>query len=75
LKSLYIAAGVFLLSFLTASSLHFFEGYSYARLVVIYATVAAFLVGSVFLGVGVFMMLAREKVYQCGSCLRIYPRA
>jgi hypothetical protein len=63
------------LSLLSASSLHFFDGYSFTRLLVIYATIVAFLTGAVFLGVGAFMLLAREKVYQCGSCLRIYPRA
>ncbi len=75
LKSIYISAGIFLLSLITASSLHFFNGYSFARLVVIYTTGLSFFVGSVFLGVGAFMLMARERVYQCASCLKIQPRA
>lgn len=75
LKAIYISAGVFLLSLITASSLHFFTGYSFARLVVIYITGLSFFVGSVFMGVGAFMLMARERVYQCASCLKIQPRA
>lgn len=61
--------------FLGAASLTFFEGYSIARLVVIYFTGVSILLGCVLVAVSLFMLLfARERVYACLSCGRVYPR-
>ncbi len=70
-----IAAGVlFVLGFLTTAAIHFFSGYSFARLVVVYSTGVFLLFGSVLSGVGTFLFMAKEKVYCCPSCRRVYPR-
>lgn len=61
--------------FLGAASLTFFEGYSFARLVLIYFTGISILLGCVMVAVGLFMLFfARERVYACLSCGRVYPR-
>lgn len=52
----------------------FFEGHSLARLLVVYVTGLLLLCGGVLCAVGSFMYLAREKVYYCASCGRVYPR-
>jgi len=61
-------------SLLLAASLHFFDGYSFGRLLVVFGTGLMMMAGSVFLAVGGFMVLAREKVYRCAECLSVYPR-
>jgi hypothetical protein len=59
-----------------ASILNTFAGYSVARLVVIYLTGMSMLLGGSLLALALFMLyLAKEKVYQCYHCGRIYPRA
>jgi hypothetical protein len=73
-KTLAAAGIVFLLSFLTSAALHYFTGYSFARLLVVYSTGILLLVGSVLLTVGTFLWLARQKVYCCPACRRVYPR-
>ena len=69
-------AGVFLvLGFLGAWGVTLFQGYSYLRLVVIYFTGISLLIGSMFLVIGIFMLLlARQNVLYCDGCGRIYPR-
>ena len=69
-------SGLFLLlGFLGAWGVTLFQGYSHLRLVVIYFTGISMLVGSVFLAIGIFMLLlARQKVLYCDGCGRIYPR-
>jgi hypothetical protein len=52
----------------------FFDGYSLWRLAVVCATGISFLAGAALLTVGSFMYLAREKVYHCPLCNRVYPR-
>jgi hypothetical protein len=52
----------------------FFDGYSLWRLAVVCATGISFLAGASLLTVGSFMFLAREKVYYCPLCKRVYPR-
>jgi hypothetical protein len=51
-----------------------FEGPSLARLLVVYVTGLLLLCGGVLCAVGSFLYLAREKVYYCASCGRVYPR-
>lgn len=64
-----------LAGFAGGASLMFFEGYSLARLVVIYFTGVSILLGTVLVAVSLFMLLfARERVYACLSCGRVYPR-
>jgi hypothetical protein len=65
---------MFLMSLLLAASLHFFDGYSFGRLLVVFGTVLTMMAGCAFLAVGGFMALAREKVYRCTECLSVYPR-
>lgn len=48
---------------------------SVLRLTVFYITAILLLLGAVFTAVGVFMFLAREKVYFCSRCKRTHPRA
>jgi hypothetical protein len=52
----------------------FFDGYSLWRLAVVCATGISFLAGASLLTVGSFLFLAREKVYYCPLCKRVYPR-
>jgi hypothetical protein len=74
IKALAAAGILFVLGFLAAAGLHFFSGYSFARLVVVYSTGMFLLFGTVLLTVGTFLFLAREKAYCCPSCKRVYPR-
>lgn len=73
-QSLMLAGVCFVLGFLGTLALGFFDGFSFVRLIAVYATGLLFLFGAVFLGVGAFMYMAREKVFFCPSCTRIYPR-
>jgi hypothetical protein len=75
LKALAGAGILFLLGFFTSASLHFFTGYSFARLAVVYSTGILLLFGTVLLTVGAFLFLAREKAYCCPACRRVYPRS
>ncbi|MDQ7783542.1 MAG: hypothetical protein RDU20_11730 [Desulfomonilaceae bacterium] len=70
-----LLAGAFLvLGFLGSAAVSLFEGYSLGRLFVVYFTGMCLLFGAVLSSVGAFMYLAREKVYYCSSCRRVYPR-
>jgi hypothetical protein len=74
-QKVLMASGVFfLLGLLAAMAIHFFSGYSFARLLVAYSTGVFLLFGSVLLAVGTFLFMAKEKVYCCPSCRRVYPR-
>lgn len=58
-----------------AAALAIFDQYSVFRVVLIYATGLTMLLGTVFLGLALFMLFfAREKVYVCSECRRTYPR-
>ena len=53
-----------------------FDGYSTARLITVFVTGLSMLSGTVFLVLASFMLfLARERVYYCYGCGRVYPRA
>lgn len=69
--------GIFLaLGFVGAGILNVFAGYSLARLVVIYVTGMSLLLGCTLFSLALFMLyLAKERVYHCSHCGRIYPRA
>ncbi|MBI5249936.1 MAG: hypothetical protein HY912_10625, partial [Desulfomonile tiedjei] len=73
-QSFVLAAICFALGFLGTLALGLFDGFSFARLIAVYATGLLLLFGTVFSGVGAFMFMAREKVFFCPSCTRIYPR-
>ena len=62
------------LGFLGTLALSFFDGYSLARVIVVYLTGMSLLAGTVLGLVGSFLYLAREKVYFCARCRRVYPR-
>ncbi len=68
-------SGIFLLlGFAGAFGVTLFQGYSLLRLAVIYLTGMSILLGCIFLALGIFMLLlAREKVYCCEGCGRVYP--
>jgi len=72
--SLTLAGISLFLGLIGAIAVSFFEGYSLARLLVVYVTGLFLLCGGVLCAVGAFMSLAREKVYYCASCGRVYPR-
>jgi len=74
LLSLMLCGISLFLGLVGAIVVSFIEGYSLARLVVVYATGLLMLCGGVLCAVGSFMHLAREKVYYCASCGRVYPR-
>jgi hypothetical protein len=74
LLSLTLSGIALFLGLTAAIFVSFFEGYSLARLVVVYITGLLMLCGGVLCAVGSFMYLAREKVYYCASCGRVYPR-
>ncbi len=69
-----MSATCLILGLLGCLMVGFFNGYSLERLVVVCATAIFFLAGASFFTVGSFMFLAREKVYLCPLCGRIYPR-
>lgn len=77
-RSLHVlgASGIaLLLGFFAVVTLSFFDGYSFGRLLVVYFTALFFLAGGVLLAVGSFLYLARERVFYCSSCQRMFPRA
>jgi hypothetical protein len=58
-----------------AAALAIFDQYSFLRLGLIYATGLTMLLGTVFLGLALFMLFfAREKVFVCPGCRRTYSR-
>jgi len=58
-----------------AAALAIFDQYSFFRIALIYSTGLTMLLGTVFLGLALFMLFfAREKVYVCAGCRRTYPR-
>jgi hypothetical protein len=69
-----IAGGLLALGFLGTAALGYMEGFSFMRLLVVYATGMSLLFGAVFSAVGAFMTLARERVFYCSYCGRVYPR-
>ena len=69
-----MSATFLVLGILGCLMVSFFDGYSLWRLAVVCATGISFLVGASLLTVGAFMFLAREKVYFCPLCKRVYPR-
>jgi len=75
-KKAFIAAiACLILGFLGAFGVTFFDGYSFGRLVTVYLTGVFLMFGGVLSGVGSFLYLAREKVFLCPCCKRVYPRA
>jgi len=62
------------MGFLGLAALGWFETYSFGRLLVVYFTGSAMIFGAVLSAVGAFMYLAREKVFLCSGCQRVYPR-
>jgi len=60
--------------FLGSAGVSMFDGYSFGRLIVVYFTGVSLLFGGVLSAVGAFTYLAREKVYYCDQCKRIFPR-
>jgi hypothetical protein len=69
-----MSATFLVLGILGCLMVSFFDGYSLLRLAVVCATGISFLVGASLLTVGAFLFLAREKVYFCPLCKRVYPR-
>jgi hypothetical protein len=74
LQALRGAAVSLFLGFLGTLALSFFDGYSLARVFVVYLTGVCLLSGTVLGLVGSFLYLAREKVYFCEHCRRVFPR-
>lgn len=76
-RSLHALAGsgiCILMGFLGIAALGWFESYSFGRLMVVYFTGVSMIFGAVLSAVGSFMYLAREKVFLCSGCERVYPR-
>jgi hypothetical protein len=69
-----MAATFLIVGILGCLMVSFFDGYSLLRLAVVCATGISFLAGTALLTVASFMFLAREKVYYCPLCKRVYPR-
>jgi hypothetical protein len=69
-----MSATFFILGILGCLMVSFFDGYSLGRLIVVCFTGISFLAGASLLTVGAFMLLARERIYFCPVCKRIYPR-
>lgn len=70
-----ILCGVFaVVAVLGFASLAVFTSYSAVRMIAVAVTGLSLIFSAVFCGVGAFMELAREKVYFCPSCNRVYPR-
>ncbi|HTY23853.1 MAG TPA: hypothetical protein VMC85_12020 [Desulfomonilaceae bacterium] len=74
LLAVMFAAICFVTGFLGTASLSFFDGQSFSRLIVFFCTVVVMLLGVIWATTGAFLLLAREKVYFCPSCHRVYSR-
>lgn len=74
LNALFFSAVFLVLGVLAAAALTFFDGQSLQRLAVFFTAAMLILAGSVFLTVGTFLFLAREKVYRCPNCRRVFQR-
>jgi hypothetical protein len=72
--TLLLAGASLMLGILGVLVLGFFSTYSVARLLVLYATGLSLLSGVAFLTAGLFMYMARERVYFCSVCRRVLPR-
>jgi hypothetical protein len=71
-----IAAGIcFVLGLVGSAAVTLFGSFSWIRLLVVCGTGMSFLFGTALLSVGAFLYLARENVYYCPACKRVYPRA
>ncbi len=69
------AAGLlFVLGFFGVAGLGFLDGFSFSRLVVLYATGMFLIFGTALSFVGLFTFMARERVHFCASCGRVTPR-
>ncbi len=76
LFALAISGAFLILGFLGAVALTFITGYSAGRLVLVYMTGIAVLLGCTVGALALFMLVfAKEKAYLCFSCRRVYPRA
>lgn len=75
LNALFLAGVFLVLGLVAATALSFFDGQSLQRLAVFFTTAVLILFGSVLFAVGSFLLLAREKVYRCPICRRVFPRA
>ncbi len=75
LHAIFAASVCFFIAFFCCATLNYFEGPSLSRLVFFFFGSLSFVVGAILTGIGGFMYLAREKVYFCPRCKRIYPRA
>jgi hypothetical protein len=74
LRGAMISAVLFMAGLLGAIGLAFCEGYSAARLLLIYVTGLSMLSGACMAALSVFMLfLAKEKVTVCDECHRIQP--
>jgi hypothetical protein len=72
--TLLLAGASLMLGVLGLTALNLFNSYSLARLLVVYGTGLFLLSGVAFLAAGSFMYLARERVYYCSVCSRVFPR-
>jgi hypothetical protein len=63
-----------ILAFLGITALNFMENASVIRSFILFGTVSAFMFAGVMSAIGSFMYLARERVYYCSYCGKLYPR-
>jgi hypothetical protein len=72
--TLLFSGASLMLAIIGILALGFFSTYSVARLLVLYATGLSLLSGVAFLTAGIFLYMARERVFFCSSCSRVVPR-
>jgi len=72
--ALLLAGASLMLGVIGLTALSLLNSYSLARLLVVYGTGLFLLSGVAFLAAGSFMYLARERVFYCSSCSRVFPR-
>lgn len=75
LHVLGLSGGALVLGFFAAVTLSFFDSSSFGRLLTGYLAALFVLCGGVLLGVGSFLYFAREKVFYCSRCQKLFPRA
>jgi hypothetical protein len=73
-KALTLSAILVALGFVGTLGLGFFESASFLRLMVFFATGVFVIGGTILAAVGSFLFFARETVYYCPSCKRVYPK-
>ncbi len=71
---LIISGVCFLVAFMGSVAINYMDGFSLFRLAIVFTVGLSLLFGAGLFAVGSFIYLARERVFFCSTCGRVYPR-